>query len=258
MNGASRAECRPLLHPPSCRDGTVVAIDPRRAQDSKPVLEPTTEQCPDQSAPTVRWPACGAPVRAHRIRLGSANLRTASSCERLTWQPDGMQPSERSASDPTNFASRLLADFDVANERRQGIGCWVESAQALRERQLDLPGTGWGIACTSASAILAEVSREPASGGPDAASHATWPDACPGSHSVRRQLRPGSAIAPCESSSGSDSPTPDQWGRILLRKSFRRSLLGLAKNSSGGADSTILPASMNTTTSATDLANPIS
>ena len=49
-----------------------------------------------------------------------------------------------------------------------------------------------------------------------------------------------------------------QCDRIWLRNSFVRSLSGLAKNRSGGAASTILPSSMNTISSATVRANPIS
>lgn len=51
---------------------------------------------------------------------------------------------------------------------------------------------------------------------------------------------------------------PCQCGRIWLRKRLERSVSGWAKNRSGGADSTILPASMKTISSATVLAKPIS
>ena len=51
---------------------------------------------------------------------------------------------------------------------------------------------------------------------------------------------------------------PDQWARILDKKSRVRSLFGWLKNSSGVFSSTICPWSMKITRSATERAKPIS
>ncbi len=87
--------------------------------------------------------------------------------------------------------SRLLQDFDAANQRLQELDGLVGQALQPWERQLELLQTIPGIARSSAQSILAELGPEPTRVFPDAASLAAWAGVCPGNTESVGKRRPG-------------------------------------------------------------------